>query len=227
MSICVRTDLRMAYVLVSLASTTPKRVKDFVRRHVEAHFRDVHAMLRLSVRGDDGLSAGCNFAATTTLLNVVSGASTVLYKQVGSERTRFVGLLREFYPWELEGDGGMTANAVAHVLYDVFRNPLVHSLGVETKKAGSRDELRIEPVPSDGKAVGIGKGGHPEDLIEELDRATDRPYWAAQTIRLDGTTKTLLVEGLYFGIRLMLSRLSEDSECMARANAFLEVSENT
>jgi hypothetical protein len=48
---------------------TPNKVRDFIRRHADMLFHDVHCMLRLPIPAQD-LGAGCNFAAGTYLLDL-------------------------------------------------------------------------------------------------------------------------------------------------------------
>ena len=95
----------MAYVDLQIDAATPELVKDFIRFQVDMQFHDIHCMLRLPLP-EPGLNAGCNFAAANTLLILVSGISTVLYKQTGDSGKRFIRALEDCYPWDCEPSGG-------------------------------------------------------------------------------------------------------------------------
>jgi hypothetical protein len=94
----------MAYQQIQISDQTPEILRRFIREHIDMQFGDVHCMLRLPMP-EVGLTHGCNFAATSILLNLISGLSTVFYKREGSAGARFRGLLREFYPWDLQPSG--------------------------------------------------------------------------------------------------------------------------
>ncbi len=54
-------------------------VSDFVEKHLSMQFGDVRSMLRLPLQ-KSGIEYGCNFAATATLCNLVSGISVTIFK---------------------------------------------------------------------------------------------------------------------------------------------------
>src|SRR5262245_8583276 len=113
-----------------------KSIRDFVAKHIDMQFADVHAMLRLPLI-DDGLEAGCNFACVSTLCGLIAGASTIFYSQHGSNRERFIGVLNEYYPWRLQPKGDATSQSEsAEALYSDYRNPLAHAWAVSTKEVG-------------------------------------------------------------------------------------------
>ena len=49
----------MAYIPLDINPHTPAKVEDFIRRHVDMLFHDVHCMMRLPIPAQD-LGAGCN-----------------------------------------------------------------------------------------------------------------------------------------------------------------------
>ncbi len=192
----------MAYQPLDINPSTPAKVIDFIRRHVDMLFHDVHCMLRLPIPAQN-LDAGCNFAAATYLLDLISGISTALYDGRGGSGVRFKAIVEKYYPWETEPVGGVTAKAGSEVLYNVFRNPLVHALGL-------------------GKAhVAITKSnGLPEDLLEALECSMTRPavgsYEATIKVHRADNGMDLVVDGLYWGIRVMVRRLTDDLALMAK-----------
>ena len=69
--------------------------------------------------------------------------------------------------------------------------------------------------------LGIGKGTSPEADIEALEKLTTRPA-GIPTIAVVQGSKTLIVEGLYWGVREMLRRLTTDKKRMKAAEAYLK-----
>jgi len=68
--------------------------------------------------------------------------------------------------------------------------------------------------------VAIAKSGLPEDLLENLELSTTRPVIgsAEATIKIVTAEKRmdLLVDGLYWGVRVMVRRLTDDHALMAK-----------
>ena len=179
-------------------------VDAFVTNHLVMQLDDVAAMLRLPLP-EVGIRAGCNFAAAATLCNLISGISTVLYKPRTKMRSglRFKELLKKYFPWEPTEDKEENAK----VIYDIFRNPLAHSLGRQTKTS----------LP-----VLIAKNRSEKDRIEELQQSTKRPESVPLAVRGDASKGYVLsVEGLYWGVIQMLRKLAEDTEQMHEANITL------
>jgi hypothetical protein len=169
-------------------------------------------MMRLPLPGTD-LYAGCNLSAALSLLEVVGGVSMVFYLNAAlasaDERTqrrqRFLETLAGFFPWEQEQDfpGAITGKHAATVLYEAFRNPLAHALGVY-----------------DGPYLGnikVAKGPISESEVEAIERATIRPGdWTRPTLYTDSDAKSertvtvLTVKCFYWGVRQMVSRLLDE-----------------
>ena len=191
----------MAYQPLQISPNTPKKVKDFIRGHMDMLFHDVHCMLRLPMPAQD-LSASCNFAAATFLLDLISGISTALYTGQGRSGTDFKAVLKTYYPWDMEPPGGVDAKTGSADLYNIFRNPLVHALGLGKDR------------------VAIVKPTLPEDLLEDLESSMKRPAmgFAEATIKVypADNRKDLLVDGLYWGVRCMVLRLTDEQKLMVQ-----------
>jgi len=212
----------MAWTPLVLAPTAPKVVREFIRDRVNMLLHDVHVMLRMPVQKRDvprlefeeGLEAGCNYTTANWLLAIVSGVSTLVFATETSSKKRFLRLLGEYYPWE----PGASRQDDAEDLYHTFRNPLVHALGIPTEDVKNSGVRRAPPSGS----VGVGKGGHPEDRIELMERSVERIYECAKTVDRNAEGgRTLSVEGLYWGVRKMIEGLTNDSTAMAAAERFL------
>jgi hypothetical protein len=109
----------------------------FVQQHHGMQFADVRAMLRLPTgTGDSRIDTGCNFAAGSTLCNLISGISVVFFNRRGrapgrrkparDRGRRFTALLMGYYPWQ----SGENRATKTEALYKFARNPIVHALGV-------------------------------------------------------------------------------------------------
>jgi hypothetical protein len=95
------------------------------------------------------LPAGCNFAICQTLLAVIGGVSAVLYNPYEKhDNIRFKGLLREYYPWQDEPNQASIREDLSTALYEVFRNPLTHDLGldVRNKRKGAKLVLKRRTI---------------------------------------------------------------------------------
>lgn len=207
----------MAYQYLNIAPLTPPNVKALVR-HIEAlSFSDIHTMLRLPVH-NYRLSAGCNFAIAHVLMAVIGGVSTTLYRQTGKVGERFMGVLVNYYPWHLEPTSSVSPKDAAGAIYEVFRNPITHDLGLDLKKksAGLKVKIkRLKTFTRKGTDRGLA-----ERQIEAIELSPSRPAMSA-TVTLASHKKVLLVEGLYWGIRRMIENLTADQKRMYAAEQFL------
>ena len=196
----------MAYHPVELPPGTLAETKRYVREHVDPYLADVHAMLRLPQAQIPGLEAGCNVSAAKILFDVISGVSVELLRPapVKDEEygDRFRRLLERYFPWGPPQAGAITGLHAAKILYDAFRNPLTHSLGVDgIQKHGQRK---------------LAKGALPEEEIGRIERARCRPAeWEVPTLftdsdnKADRTKTVLTVKCFYWGVRRMIFNLAK------------------
>jgi hypothetical protein len=199
-------------VPIQINPATPETVRTFIRGAVQDQFNDVHSMMILR---------NCNFAAVAILVNLISGMSTIFYEQHGGSGARFKDMLRDFYPWELQPLDNAPPEIVIECLYDTLRNPLSHSLAVQTQeiRASPGHPKHVVVKKPSGKSFGIGKPGLPEDLLEQLERSPTPP---GPTLSVDSEGgKTIHVDGLYWGARKMLSRLTDDANRMQNSATLL------
>lgn len=197
----------MAYISLKLPAGTSSRVEAIVRGQIDPLFADVHSMMRLPIQEVD-LNAGCNFSATLVILELIAGVSVELYERPDLDRKdprdqrklRFKQLLDNHYPWNEERSlpGAITDEQASNILYEAFRNPLAHRLGIY----------------DGGHSLGtikIAKGPLSEPDIEAIEQAESRPAnWTGPTLFTDGETKSdrtktvLRVKSLYWGARRMI-----------------------
>jgi hypothetical protein len=188
----------------------PERVKRFVAEHVDMQFHDVHCMLRLPMPRYR-LRSGCNFAAGTCLLGLIAGASIMLYEpdEFGRRGNRG-GLFREVlksYPW-LEEGSAMDPEVAIDKLWEMYRNPFAHSLGVP------------HPGPELFKVIKF-REGLSERQVEALERPGPRPDWLPPTMIQQENSIKLHVDALYWGTRRMVEELTADPDRMERTDELL------
>ncbi len=205
----------MPYYPVEVPPGTHPNLERFVRDQIDPLLREVHAMFMLPIEGTPGLDAKCHFLATAGLLGVVSGVSVTLYQnpslsglsQRGQRGEAFRTVLTSHYPWdeEPEVEGAIRELDAAKVLYDAFRNPLSHSLGV----------LLPDEDAGHGQRK-VAKGALPDGKIETIELAQTRPpAWTSPTLRTDSPTKAartktvLNLKLFYWGVRRMIWRVIE------------------
>ncbi len=220
----------MVFVPLQVDVSRWPHVERFVRHTLEdLYFRDVHAMLRLPLK-EKGIGAGCNFAVTHTLLAAVAGVSTSLYRpgKLNPYGGAFQGVLVDWYPWDLEAKPPKTDDekrGVAKVLYDEFRGPLTHHLGlaVGQTKTGSAVVDRGYVVKIKRRTRPNGNGFLEREL-ELLERSGKWPFPAffRDTLVERKDAKVLKLERFYWGVRQMVVRLTKDQSLVGSAEAFLK-----
>ena len=203
-----------------LATTrAPKSIRDFVAKHIDMQFADVHAMLRLPLDGD-GLEAGCNFACVSSLCGLIAGASTIFYSQRGSNAERFKGVLNDYYPWRLQPRGGATQSEGVAAIYSDYRNPLAHAWAVSTREVGKHPNKRVI-MDGSAKVFGVVKQALTEEAVAELETPTGRaPSWLTPiVVRNAAGGFDLYPHSLYWGTRRMVERLTRDRARMRQTVA--------
>jgi len=171
-------------------------------------------MLRLP-QAASNLTAGCNFAVAYVLLAAVGGISTTLYRQGRTDGERFKGLLTDHYPWNLEPTQPVPPAEAARIVYEVFRNPLTHDLGLDLRGKPKGIKVVVKRLQSPNQA-----GGLSEQWIETLEKGPARPKMSS-TVSVRNDAKVLLVEALYWGLRRMVEAMTRDAQLMTRAENFL------
>lgn len=194
-----------------LATTSaPRAIRDFIANHIDMQFADVHAMLRLPLT-EDGLEAGCNFACVATLCGLIAGASTIFYRQSGSNADRFKGVLNDCYPWSLQPHGGASQSDSAAVIYTDYRNPLAHAWAVSTKEVGKGPNRRVI-MDRGAKVLGVVKQALTEQAVDALEVPTGpAPSWLTPVVvRNSAGGFDLYPHSFYWGTRRMVERLTRD-----------------
>lgn len=194
------------------------QLKRLLTHQVDMQFVDLRCLLELPRIQGEG---GCNFAAATVLFNIIAGSSVCFYDAKpegltnrGDRGRRFVGILNDFYPWIEEI---VAKNVAVSSLYQSARNPLAHSLGIDTPNSNMK-----------AKQVFLKKWPLTANQIQELEDSVNRPPWAEGTIvhirRLQsrGEQVAISIPALYWGVHRMLHTLFADQTQVKNAEALVE-----
>ena len=122
----------MPYIALSIPDCVPLQLQQFIRRGLEPFLRDVHKLLAYGDHTVPGDRQGLDHSTAVVLMSIVAGVSATLYakyrKQSGKQ---FEGFLTDWFPWDLLPPlGGVDEHYAAKSIYDCFRNPFIHRLGL-------------------------------------------------------------------------------------------------
>ena len=204
----------MAYQPLNVEPSTPPRVKRLIRILEKQSFKDVHTMLRLPIP-NYRLNTGCHFAIAHVLLAAVGGISTTLYRRGKESGEMFKGLLKDYYPWHLEPNQYVSNLKAARIIYEVFRNPLTHDLGLDLSGSSQGIKVKVKRLERVNQ-----KGGPTDKWIERLEKDSQRQNMSP-AVTVQSYKKVLLVEALYWGLRRMVEAMTQDTQLMVRAERFL------
>jgi hypothetical protein len=190
-------------------------LRRFVADQIDMQFQDLRAVLRLPDSKALGTSAGGNFLATSALLSVICGSSTLFY-DAGPEafrhpfdsRRRFLGAM-SYMPWNARDAGGMQHGQGRKRLWSYARNPLAHAFGVSYHPGKTTGT-----VPNTLRwSLEIAKRKFSLSEIHDLETSVERPEFAGPPLRRlskDPERLSLNVGGLYWGTHRMLHGLLAD-----------------
>ncbi len=201
----------MAYVPLALSNSLPDSVHTAIRIGVEPLLEDVHWMLATAIRehSDAVPHRQLQVPIALVLLATVAGVSTKLLRPYNNDLGtggRFKECLNRYFPWDIDPPTGVSPECAAKMLYDFFRNPLVHRLGWHTDKH---------------RAVRIGKvfrgADDAEKTVEDLERLGAKP--ASEPCLVVAPDKVdLWLDPFYWGVRKLVERWSFDGIQVAHAD---------
>lgn len=193
------------------------QLKQLLVRQVDMQFMDLRCLLELPRVDSDG---GCNFATAAVLLNIIAGSSVCFYNADPAGITnrsdrgkRFRGILNAFYPWAGEP---ISKDVGVALLYESARNPLAHSLGIDTPDGSTKP-----------KQVFLKKWPLTTQKVTELEDSVDRPSWAETTIvhakilTAGGEEVAISIPALYWGVHRMLHSIFSDLDQVQGAEALV------
>ena len=183
----------------------------FVEWRIDVQLAEVRELLRLPMP-EVGLESGQNFAAATSLVNLIAGASVWFYDASTAGLSgrdsghRFRETLAAYWPWD---DGEIVDRAEGtRLLYECVRNPLAHGFGMSR-------------LDDEGSPIAFLKDSLTTERVEELDLAGARPQGIGPTFRPAGAgaparSYLVAVPALYWGVqRLLRAVLSDDDQLPA------------
>jgi len=204
-------------VSTSISYADFPKLRAFVEWGIDMQLADVRDMLRLPLP-DMGLDAGHNFAAATSLANLIAGASVWFFeaseqglRDRGDRGRRYRAVLERYWPWN---DGEIIDPEEGYnVLYGHVRNPLAHAFGL--------------PDPEDGALIQIQKSPLTVEQIEELESSSTRPAWVGATIEpaasgAAGRAYFISVPAFYWGVRRLLRAVLTDPAQLPAAEALAD-----
>lgn len=212
----------MPYASLTLPSGLPAIVEGFIRHKVESDYlSDVHRLLSTTIAASSPRNQ-IQRPIALTLLATIGGVSRVLYSRgnVTKDGELFRGCVVDFYPFDLDPPAGVTPQEAASILYEVFRCPLVHSLGTD-----GHNKLPVRIKRASGYVFKLGRvfrgTTDAEAKVEDMERGATKPHnkpWLV--VRADATV--LWLDNLYWGVRKMVERWALDSKQVALAEKNLE-----
>ena len=192
----------MAYVPLDLSKSLPGSVHTAIRKGVEPLLRDVHWMFATVIGEptDAVPRRQLRVPIALVLLATVDGVSTKLLhpQETMSTGVRFKECLNRYFPWDIDPPTGVSSECAAKILYDFFRNPLVHRLGWHT---GEHSVVRIGQV--------FRGTDDPEKGVEDLERLTEKPS-SEPCLVVTPDKKVLWLDPFYWGVRKLVERWSYD-----------------
>ncbi len=198
----------MAYVKLDLPEALEESVRSVIHFGVEPLLQDVHWMLATTIAhpSDDGPGRQLQMPIALTLLAVVAGVSTELYSRSGGTGDRFKNCLTTFFPWDVDPPSGASKEEAAKILYDVFRNPLIHKLGLNR---------------ATGPVVKIGQvfrgTSDAEQRVVELEGRSDKPF-SKPCLVVTPEKRVLWLDPFYWGVRKLVERWSRDASETSHAH---------
>ena len=209
------------YTPLSLHPETPPNLRQAINNSLELLLRDVRALLQLP-KPERGFHAGGNYLAIIGLCSVIAASSRFLYPRKFGDGKAFKKLLSDRFPWDFEPSVGLRGEEAAEVLYKVFRNSLVHSAGlaIEQRGQGGNKTYVIKPPTLQPKVKKYN--GLSDKTLRGYESSLERPGFSATLIRRESEqVMVVLVEGLYWGVRRMITDLVDDPEIRTASNTML------
>ena len=209
----------MPYLRLPLPDT---KVNAAISMATEKHLGQAHYLLAATYPGGQGPHDHFGTSAAIMTLLTIAAASAIRHfnpkanKKSGGDRAAFTGCVLKFFPWDrvtIEDDQHRPKDErpklAAEELYDVFRNPLVHSGGVTSKPhvSGSVGDWYRTP-----RIAHVFPGLSPkenEQAIEDYCQATLR---GEVLIELEAFSSTVHARPLYWCTRKMIEAFAADTD---------------
>ena len=203
----------MPYRPITNGAPDLPRVVHAIHRLERYYLEPVSTILRLPMP-HYRLTANYHFVIAQTLLTAIAGASTTLFREGRNDRQRFEGIIVKFYPWNKEPGNQMAPISGANILYELFRCPFVHDLGINLDQGTHTVNAKVLRVIKNDKGLAWNQ-------IRSLERRQRRLEMKPTLIHREDDTVVLHVEPFYWGTRTLFESLTRDRPRMEMAEAFL------
>lgn len=185
------------YVYLNLTPYAQNKLGAILKPLEEKWLREIHYILSSAwIEHDQQLPLQAHITSGVMCLNTVAGISAVLYKpdeyNDGPAGKHFKELLNNYYPWDLDCPDGINKEDAVNELYKEIRNPLTHSLGIDTSKTKI-----VYLLPAIYKR---------QDLNDRLIETKQLPF-GSPSIKKEGDKITFAPASFYWGIRKMVERM--------------------
>ena len=200
----------MAYVPLALSDSLPDSVNTVIRKGVEPQLQDVHWMLATAIGRPSASEPPrqLQLPIALVLLATVDGVSTQLFHPEEKMHTgkRFKECLNRYFPWDIDPPTGVLSEEAAKILYETFRNPLVHVLGLHRSRAPAVQIGQRFPGSDDAEA-----------RVERLERLRVKPA-SEPCLVVTRDKRILWLDPFYWGVRILVERWSCDKVQVCHAD---------
>lgn len=194
------------YIYLNLSGHAKNKLGHVLKIIEERWFKELHYLLSTCwVESNDHPPVRPHISSGVLALSTAAGISTTLYKpdEYGPKKawTHFKGLLKNHYRWDLDVPEGVNEDEAIKILYNTFRNPLSHELGIITKDL-EKPEIKIRnSLPF-------------IDKFEEVNRRImdeTFPFGDPSIKKIDDEI-TFSPAGFYWGLRKMVEAMLKKDE---------------
>ena len=198
------------YVPLALSDSLPDSVNTVIRKGVEPLLEDVHWMLSTAIGrpSEFGPPRQLQIPIALMLLVTVDGISQKLFRPDPSMDIgpKYKECLKQYFPWDIDPPTGVSSEEAAKILYDTFRNPLVHRLGLHESTGPAVQFVQGFP----------GSEDH-EIQVERLERSRCKPV-SEPCLVVTPDKQQLWLDPFYWGVRILVERWSHDKDQVTRAD---------
>lgn len=188
-----------SYVPLKLDDSLPGQLRDYVRQVIDPAFEELRYLFTLNTP-QAGPNGSLQRPILVYLLSVTDGIAQTLFKGTGGAADRFKGFLRDHFPWDIDPPSGLTKEEAADVVWQFYRCPFIHRLGLRYDTQGS--ELKVE--------VGRSFQNTNSGLSELESLRTCRPG-SESTVKKTQDKIILWLDSFYWGVRIATEHLLSES----------------
>jgi hypothetical protein len=209
----------MPYVRLSLPET---KMSAAISMATEQHLAQAHYLLGATYPSTNGPHNHFGTSAAVMTLLAIAAASAIQQfdpkanKKRGGDRAAFTDCVLRFFPWHhvtIADDQHRPKNELpklaADELYDVFRNPLVHSGGVTGKAHRSGTIAKWHRAP---KIAHVFPGQSPQENEQATEQYCNATLSGDRLIELEAFSSTVHTRPLYWCTRKMIEAFAADPD---------------